>query len=62
MKKTLNQLLSVQYMDILDNISMNSIKGGVADSNEGWELIYIDGKPVWIKKDGTGQIIEILAA
>lgn len=62
MKKTLNHLLTFPYLDKFDNLSMNSLKGGTADSNEGWELIYIDGKPIWVKKDSNGQIIEILAA
>ena len=39
---------------------MNQIKGGVADKNDGeWQLVYINGKPYWIKIDRNGQIIEM---
>lgn len=50
----------IHGMDILCIHQMNQIKGGVADKNDGeWQLVYINGKPYWIKIDRNGQIIEM---
>ena len=51
----------LQETDILEEKTLNSVKGGNAD-NEEYEIVYIDGVPYKVRKNSQGQIIEILAA
>ena len=63
MKKTTNFLSLIQCADVLNSVALSNVKGGTGDAEEDeWVLVYIDGKPVWVKKDSNGQIIEILVA
>lgn len=38
---------------------LGAIKGGAANAEDDYELIYIDGKPYLVKKNSNGQIIEM---
>lgn len=46
--------------DELQGVTMAQLKGGAANAEESeWKLIYIDGKPVWVRINSAGQIIEM---
>jgi hypothetical protein len=45
--------------NLLNHSMLGAIKGGVANSEDDYELIYIDGKPYLVKKNSNGQIIEM---
>ena len=65
MQKTINiGLLPIQYVELFDAFALNNIKGGASANaaDEEYEIIYIDGKPVLVRRSSTGQIIEILSA
>lgn len=51
----------LQETDILEEKTLNSVKGGNADSEE-YEIVYIEGIPYLVRRNSNGQIIEILAA
>ena len=44
--------------NLLNKSMLALIKGGTANADE-YELIYIDGKPYLVKKNSSGQIIEM---
>lgn len=45
--------------NLLSNSMLALIKGGTANAEDDYELIYIDGKPYLVKKNSSGQIIEM---
>ncbi len=50
----------MQRADVLQDAAMAQVKGGTANAEESeWELIYIDGEPVWVRKNSSGEIIEM---
>ena len=61
MEKTINFLgLNIRYMDVLNTADLYRVKGGNENEEEEYGIVYIDGKPYRVKKNSTGQIIEIL--
>ncbi len=62
MEKTTDfQLLQVQYVEVFDAVALSNIKGGDTADDEEYEIVYIDGRPVLVRKSSTGEIIEILS-
>ena len=60
MKKTTNFLSLIQCADVLNSVALSNVKGGTGDAEEEYEIVYIDGVPYRVKKNSTGQIIEML--
>ncbi|MDD2622975.1 MAG: hypothetical protein PHH25_08275 [Bacteroidales bacterium] len=59
MKKRTYHLSSFSYLDLLNSVSLNNVKGGTEGAEEEYEIIYINGVPYRVKKNSTGQIIKI---
>ena len=45
--------------NLLNKSMLALIKGGTANGQEGVEVVYIDGIPYIVKKNSSGQIIEM---
>ena len=44
--------------DYLNSGSLAAIKGGKETTDEGYEIVYIDGVPYLVRRNSEGQIIE----
>ncbi|WP_352422371.1 hypothetical protein [Proteiniphilum sp.] len=51
----------IPSVDMLQNEAMSRIMGGTKDDEEVWEIVYIDGKPHLVRRNGAGIIIEMKA-
>lgn len=59
-RKTSTDCTFMECADVLQSIAMAQVKGGTASAEESeWELIYIDGNPVWVRRNSAGEIIEM---
>ncbi len=59
-KTTCTDNLFELEQDLMTNTAMAALQGGTANADEEeWELIYIDGRPVWVRRDSAGRIVEI---
>ena len=45
--------------DLMTNTALAAVKGGTANADEAYEIIYIDGIPYLVKRDSAGRILEI---
>jgi len=59
-KTTCTDNLFEPEQDLMTNAAMAALQGATANADEEeWKLIYIDGRPVWVRRDSAGRIVEI---
>lgn len=49
----------IQRADVLQGAAMAQLKGGTADAEKEYEIVYIDGVPYLVIRNSAGQIIEM---
>jgi hypothetical protein len=49
----------MQRADVIRRAAMAQLKGGTANAEEEYEIVYIDGVPYLVRRNSAGQIIEM---
>ena len=49
----------MQRANVLQDAAMAQLKGGTANAEEEYDIVYINGVPYLVKRNSAGQIIEM---
>ena len=49
----------MQRADVLQDAAMAQLKGGTANAQEEYDIVYIDGGPYLVRRNSAGEIIEM---
>jgi len=58
-RKTSINCTFMQRADILQDAAMAQLKGGTANAEEEYDIVYINGVPYLVRRNSARQIIEI---